>query len=374
MGRAPVQVSDFGTGGLASASAFGIHALHGESLRLLGSVDPNSSPTSAEQLVTLEGAATGGTFALELEGHSTTVTTTSATLTSGSQTVSIPVPAVTGTGNVGRTPQNQAVITDVKASMGEFLPGRSISGPGLAPGAQIATVEGTTLVLESPQEVEKDVPGAEIKSNGPLPPFTVGEVIGGPGISPGTTITGLGYLGLETGRLELSSAATASASDVSLTASIPYDAGAEVVVRALNAAVGAEDEPPFKPGVRVEGPAGGPYTVLFIDNDANRAESLIDGSGLQLSPPGTVSVVTTQEGSEGYGAHYHFQYTTQQSFSERGWAGAQESPEADLGPATSAQGVGYDLPGFTPVKRIATGCSRRVVRRARRPWKATNSR
>jgi hypothetical protein len=71
-GATTSEVTSFETSGVASASAFKIHALHGESLGLLGSVDSASSPTSAEQVITLEGAPTGGTFALELDGHSTT--------------------------------------------------------------------------------------------------------------------------------------------------------------------------------------------------------------------------------------------------------------------------------------------------------------
>ena len=133
-----------------------------------------------------------------------------------------------------------------------------------------------------------------------------------------------------------------------MAANIPYDASATIVGQALNAAVGAENIPPFKDNVNVEGPAGGPYTVLFTAGDADRPTPLIEASGLLLTPPGTVGVATTQEGGAGYGAHYHFQYISRQSFGERGWAGAQESPEAEVVPATSAQGVGYDLPGFTP--------------------------
>jgi hypothetical protein len=55
----------FTTEGAPSASVYAAHGVHGESLRLLGSVDPNSVPTSAEQVITVEGA-TGGSFKLVL--------------------------------------------------------------------------------------------------------------------------------------------------------------------------------------------------------------------------------------------------------------------------------------------------------------------
>ena len=57
-------IAGFVTAGPPTVSTFATHALHGESLRLLGSVDPGSVPTSAEQTVTVEGAPTGGTFTL----------------------------------------------------------------------------------------------------------------------------------------------------------------------------------------------------------------------------------------------------------------------------------------------------------------------
>jgi hypothetical protein len=60
----------FTTEGAPAASVYAAHGVHGESLRLLGSVDPNSVPTSAEQVVTVE-RATGGSFKLVFDGHET---------------------------------------------------------------------------------------------------------------------------------------------------------------------------------------------------------------------------------------------------------------------------------------------------------------
>ena len=64
-------IQSFETAGPPAASTLATHALHGESLRLLGSVNPKSVPTSAEQTVTLEGAPSGGTFTLTFDGQST---------------------------------------------------------------------------------------------------------------------------------------------------------------------------------------------------------------------------------------------------------------------------------------------------------------
>ncbi len=60
----------FTTSGAPSATTFMVHALDGEALRLLGTVDPNSEPTTAEQVVALS-EASGGTFALTFKGHMT---------------------------------------------------------------------------------------------------------------------------------------------------------------------------------------------------------------------------------------------------------------------------------------------------------------
>jgi hypothetical protein len=70
-GEARSGVASLETAGSPSATTYAIHSLHGESLRLLGSVNPDALPTSAEQLITLEGTPTGGTFALGFAGATT---------------------------------------------------------------------------------------------------------------------------------------------------------------------------------------------------------------------------------------------------------------------------------------------------------------
>ncbi len=61
----------FTTTGPPTATTLAVHALHGESLRLIGAVDPNNQPTSAEQTVSIEGAPTGGSFTLTFAGQTT---------------------------------------------------------------------------------------------------------------------------------------------------------------------------------------------------------------------------------------------------------------------------------------------------------------
>lgn len=65
------SVASFETTGSPTASVFSAHGLDGESLRLLGLVNPNSLTSTAEQVIALEGAA-GGTFTLTFKGDTTT--------------------------------------------------------------------------------------------------------------------------------------------------------------------------------------------------------------------------------------------------------------------------------------------------------------
>ena len=69
-GEVTSEVASFETAGPPSASVFAAHGLDGESLRLLGLVDPNSRTSTAEQVIALQGAA-GGTFTLTFKGDTT---------------------------------------------------------------------------------------------------------------------------------------------------------------------------------------------------------------------------------------------------------------------------------------------------------------
>ena len=56
----------FQTAGPPSATTYAVHSIHGEFMRLLGTVNPNSIATSEEHTVTIVGVPTGGTFTLTL--------------------------------------------------------------------------------------------------------------------------------------------------------------------------------------------------------------------------------------------------------------------------------------------------------------------
>ncbi len=70
-GEGESVVESFQTTGPPAATTFATHALHGETMRLLGAVNPGSAATSAEQVISLEGPPTGGTFTLTFDGQTT---------------------------------------------------------------------------------------------------------------------------------------------------------------------------------------------------------------------------------------------------------------------------------------------------------------
>lgn len=130
------------------------------------------------------------------------------------------------------------------------------------------------------------------------------------------------------------------------TAAIPYNASNEEVQHALEGlpGIGSATINERTP-IDVEGPAGGPYTVLFFGL-GEMSEPQIGGSGSGLTPSGSVTVSTLQQGGEGYETHYHFQYVTQQAFAASGWAEAQQTPEVAFG-VGGARTVSADVPGLT---------------------------
>jgi hypothetical protein len=201
-GSATSKVASFETSGPPTATTFATHALHGESIRLLGAVNPNSAPTEEEQSIAIEGAPTGGAFTLTFKGQST-----------------------------------------------------------------------EPIAFDAPAE--------------------------GPGS----------------------------------------------VRKALSALSDA-------PEVFVTGLSGGPYTVWFHGKSVEGNQPQIEANASGLTPSGSVTVVTIQQGGEAYDTHYHFEYVSQKQFEEPGGEGgfakATSTPEVDIGSGDGFKVVGQDLPSLTP--------------------------
>jgi hypothetical protein len=138
------------------------------------------------------------------------------------------------------------------------------------------------------------------------------------------------------------------------TAPIPFDASVEAVRQALGAipGIGTTElgQPPIRfPNVSVHGNSGGPYEVEFTLAKAGLNLPQIGGDATGLTPSGTVTVATVQDGLS-FDTHYHFEYVTEEHFKEKGFAEAAETAGIDLGPGASIGNgfatslVGADLP------------------------------
>lgn len=291
-GPALRQLSSFRTFGAPTATTFAVHTLDGETPRVLGAVNPNSVPTSAEQLISLEGAPSGGTFKLSFKGEST------------------------GGSGTATTTEGSKVLTGLSTESGAFTTGEAISGPGIPPGA--------IIVETNPGRLE----------------------------------------------IEISAPAIASANSVAISADLPYDASGGVVRHALDAlpTVFVEEVNRSPVGaVAVTGRDGGPYTIFFGANSAPEGEGhpnplarapqpLIQADASGLTPSGSISVTTTQQGGEGSDTHYHVEY---EPSGEAGapFSHASSTAAVDLGvgkrkpraenPEAQTEYLGADLSGLT---------------------------
>ncbi len=100
-------VEHFQTSGSPLAATFETHALHGESVRILGSVNPGSVPTSEEQTIAVEGAPTGGMFTLTFKGQ----TTASLPYNAEAETVRGALNALSSVAGVPGEPEGRVSVT-----------------------------------------------------------------------------------------------------------------------------------------------------------------------------------------------------------------------------------------------------------------------
>lgn len=109
------------------------------------------------------------------------------------------------------------------------------------------------------------------------------------------------------------------------TAPIPFGATADQVQEVLEALSSIGHEQVFVL------PSGAAYTIQFLGSLAGEPQPQLSADASSLTPSGSISVTTLQEGFH-YDTHYRFQFVSQQKFSETGWAGVEETPSTDLGP------------------------------------------
>ncbi|HEY1687693.1 MAG TPA: fibronectin type III domain-containing protein [Solirubrobacteraceae bacterium] len=143
----------FQTAGPPTDATSSVHGLDGESVRLLGSVDPNSAPSVDEQTIAIEGDPTGGTFTLTIDGETTGAT-------------------FTGTATEGSTE-----LTGVAISSGALVKGEEVAGPGVPPGTTLVEDRGVPgkEILELSAPVTEGSSGATFTSE--LPYDALGEEV-----------------------------------------------------------------------------------------------------------------------------------------------------------------------------------------------------
>jgi hypothetical protein len=150
VGQPAVSLSDsfpFQTSGPPTPDTFAVHALHGESTRLLGYLEPHNFGPNEVQTLTIEGAPTGGTF----------------TLTSAGQTVA-------GTG-AGDLTTGSRVITRVVLSSGQFVGGDPISGAGIPAGTTITSFNSFQNQIELSNTATATATAAPLTATLPRLPF-----------------------------------------------------------------------------------------------------------------------------------------------------------------------------------------------------------
>jgi hypothetical protein len=233
------------------------------------------------QSVTLSGAS-GGTFALGLEGQSTAAT--------GSGDLVGPAEGM------GDLIEGVDAVVGLSTTKGEFVAGEEISGAGIPAGTTILSVQPGGLVLSAEATASGGVAVNAASNvitgvNTTTGTFAPGEEIAGAGIPAETMIAKVGP-----GKITLSADTTASG-EVALSAALAHDASAGQVQSALAslASIGAGN-------VAVSGGAGGPYTVEFKGALADTAVAQLTGDSAGLTPAGaSVASAIATEGGDGWG-------------------------------------------------------------------------
>jgi hypothetical protein len=337
-GHPPASMSAptrFETLGPPQAVTFATHAIHGESMRALGSVRAHTEPVDELQTVAIGGKPTGGSFTLSFEGQSTGATASLA-LTSGSATVT-PQAVADGTGNLEG---GSKTVTGVRTATGAFHVGEVISGAHIFSGTTIAAVGAGTLTLSKVSDIfySAVVSGVALTA---YPPFLPGEVVSGSGIPAGATI-----VSFNGGALTLSAKATETATST-VTANLAYNASPHEIEEALLILPSIAGE-----NVQVSNEVGRSYLIRFQGALAGKdvPQLTCAASALTPPPPSSTCNVSTLLNGHGYDTRYRFEYVTEEHFKTEGFANANMGPELDAGAGSVAQGifatqvVGQDLP------------------------------
>jgi hypothetical protein len=138
-GAGVVKTVEFKTSGAPEASTWPVHGLHGGTVRLLGSVNPRSVATSAEETVIVEGGPSGGTFTLSFEGHTTAPIAWNASANSVQSAIKEAIPSLQDV-TVGGRDSGPYTVYFGGSSAGVVQPVLTGNGSGLTPSGSVKVV------------------------------------------------------------------------------------------------------------------------------------------------------------------------------------------------------------------------------------------
>jgi hypothetical protein len=185
----PESITRFATFGAPAVGTLALHGLHGEALRLMASVNPNSLPTSNEQTVTVEGAPTGGTFTLIFQGQTTAPIAFDASSTDVERALKALSTVASGGVSVDGRPGGPYRVFFLGAMSGVSQPPISADGSSLTPAGSVTVATAfqggeaydTHYHFEYVSQRQFEQPGAE---GGFAKAASTPEVDPGPGASP----------------------------------------------------------------------------------------------------------------------------------------------------------------------------------------------
>ncbi len=128
----------FETPGPPAAYTFPVHALHGETVRVLGAVDPHTAPIDAMQTLTLGGSPTGGFFTVGFEGENTAEIPFDARPTAVESALSALPRIGSGDVSVQGSPGGPYYVQFVGVKGGSSQPQLTADASGLGPSGSIA--------------------------------------------------------------------------------------------------------------------------------------------------------------------------------------------------------------------------------------------
>ncbi len=223
------------------------HAVSSDGTRVYFTVPSALTRPGVEELFLRENVGEPQSPIAEAEASGT------GTLTAGSDVVSSLVVAA---GLVAGQVERGASQIEVTTTVGKFVVGQPLTGPGIAVGTTVTAVAGNKLTLSLPMASKVEA-GSGVSSEGPAP-FTLGQGVSGDGVPAGTTITALAP-----GSLTLSHPAASSGTGVAMNAGGGCTVAADACTIDVSASQRSKPNPAGRQPARYWGASADGSRVFF---------------------------------------------------------------------------------------------------------------